>query len=144
MSKITRRETLARGGQAVAAAAVLPVAAKAALASEGEDSKLLALGRLFQNRWAYMEGLVKEQDQAFLDGVKAEEDRIAALVGKGWDEFAGIERQIAAIPAKTFAGIAIKLRVPAKELTNEGPYDPYELNLKNALADAEWRAGGMS
>ncbi len=35
MSKITRRETLAGGGRAVAAAAVLSVAAKAALASEG-------------------------------------------------------------------------------------------------------------
>ncbi len=81
MPKLSRRETLAGGGQAEAASAEHPVAAKAALACEGEDSKLLALGRLFQNRWAYMEGLVNEQDQAFLDGVKAEEDRIAALVG---------------------------------------------------------------
>ena len=49
MSKLSRRETLARGGQAVAAAAVLSVAAKAALASEGEDSKLLSR---VENFWA--------------------------------------------------------------------------------------------
>ena len=144
MSKLSRRETLTRGGQAVAAATVIPVAAKAALASEGEDSKLLSLGRLFQERWAAMEELVKEQDQAMLNGTKAEEDRIDALVTKGWDDFAKIERQIAAIPAKAFAGIAIKLRVPAKNISNKGPYDPYELNTKSALADAERLAGIVS
>lgn len=141
---VTRRDAMKRGGKVVAAAAVIPVAAKAALASESEDIELLALGRLFQNRSAAMDQLVKEEDQATLNGTEAEQDRIAALVSKGWDDFAEIERQIAAIPAKTIAGIAIKLRVPAKvQVSTKGPYDPFELNLKNALADAERLAGGV-
>ena len=110
-----------------------------------ENSELLALGSLFQERWAAMEGLVREEDQSFLDGREAESDRLHALVDKGWDQFAKMERKIAVIPAKTIAGIVIKLRVLAKtQLPNKGPYDQFELCLKNALADAERLAGRAS
>ena len=59
-----------------------------------------------------------------------------------------IERKIAAIPANTFAGIAIKLHIGTDNQPfrtdgcfNEGDASTDELNLMAALADAERLAG---
>ena len=145
MSKITRREILAGGGKAVAAGAVLSVVVKSALASEGEDSELIALWLRHQERWERASQLQKEEDRLIESGPKAELFKAGALV---WGEVNEIEHQIAAIPANTFAGLAIKLRIgtdnqtfktdlwfKVEELTTD------ELNLMTALADAERLAG---
>lgn len=153
MSKLSRRETLARAGVAVAAAAVLPVAAKAALASEGEDSKLIALWRRYQERVAHTSRLNEEEDRLIesVAGTEAGRQRIEGLIRRSYDEANEIESQIAATPANTFAGLAIKLRIG----TDNQPFrwdlnyrveelSTDELNLMTALADAERLAGWAS
>ena len=148
--KTTRRNVLKGGGKAVAAAAVLPVVVKAALASEGEDSELLALWRRYQERFARITQLAKEEDRLFVNGTKAELAEADARVKQGWNEVTEIERQIAATPANTFAGLAVKLRIG----TDNQPFRLYpdfqedqlsadELNLMAALADAERLSGGV-
>ena len=61
-----------------------------------------------------------------------------------------IERKIAAIPANTFAGLAIKLRIGTDNQpfrldpdSQEDQLSTDELNLMTALADAERLAGGV-
>ena len=150
MPKITRRETLAAGPGVIAAAAVLPIAAKAALASEGEDMELIALWHRLQSRWGRMhvlrdaeERLHPHRETRKREYAKAE-NRTSQVLG----ELDDIEHQIAAIPANTFAGLAIKLRIgtdnqifrwalefKVEELSTD------ELNLMTALADAERLAG---
>ncbi|MCH8097874.1 MAG: hypothetical protein IID53_12430 [Proteobacteria bacterium] len=143
---VTRREAMKHGGKAVVAAAVLPIVAKSALASEGEDSELIALWLRHQERWERASQLQKEEDRLIESGPKAELFKAGALV---WGEVNEIEHQIAAIPANTFAGLAIKLRIGTDNQTfktdlcfkvEELCMD--ELNLMTALADAERLAGG--
>ncbi len=62
-----------------------------------------------------------------------------------------IERKIAAIPANTFAGLAVKLRIGTDNQRFKTDLDfqvedltPDELSLMNALADAERLAGEAS
>ena len=149
MSKITRRETLARGGQVVAAAAVLSTLPSIAQAQE--DAELLALWRQHQERFAHTTRLVKEEDRLAVTGPKTEYAKAWGRTKRGWSEVDEIERQIAAIPANTFAGLAVKLRIG----TDNQPFRLYpdfqedqlsadELNLMAALADAERLAGGAS
>ena len=145
MSKLSRRETLARGGQAVVAAAVLPVAAKAALASEGEDSELVTLWRLHQERFERVERLQDVEDRLFPHRAR---DQAQDRIKQEWRAINEIEHQIATIPANTFAGLAIKLRIgtdnqPFRLYSDlkEGDLSADEFNLMNALADAERLAG---
>ena len=146
MSKITRRETLAGGGKVIAAAAVLPVIPTIAHAmSDGEDSELIALWQRHQELWEDRRSLQAAEDRLYphRETRKREYTKARDRTSQAWGEITQIEHQIATTPANTFAGIAIKLRVPAKNIDNEGPDDPYDLNLKNALADAERLAGGV-
>lgn len=143
---ITRREAMKRGGKVVAAAAVLPVVAKAALVSEGEDSELIALWRRLQERYARAHQLQEEEDRLIEGEQKAELFNAGALV---LHEATEIESQIAAIPANTFAGLAIKLRIGTDNQPFRWDLDfqvdelsTDELNLMTALADAERLASG--
>ena len=152
MSKITRRETLAKGGQAVAAAAVLSVAAKAALASKGEDSELLALWRRHQELWARVTLLQRAEDRLYphRETRKREYTRARDHTKRAWSEISVIEGQIATIPANSFAGLAIKLRIGTDNQRFKTDLNFHvdqlstdELNLMTALADAE-RLGGRA
>ena len=145
MPKLSRRETLAATGKVMAAAVVLPVVVKSALASEGEDSELITLWRRHQERWERASQLQKEEDRLIESGPKAELFKAGALV---WGEVSEIEHQIATTPANTFAGLAIKLRIGTDNQTfktdlwfkvEELCAD--ELSLMTALADAERLAG---
>ena len=148
---VTRREAMKHGGKAVVAAAVLPIVAKSALASEGEDSELIALWRRHQERMERMPALrdAEERLHPHRETRKREyakaENRTSQVLG----ELDDIEHQIATTPANTFAGLAIKLRIgtdnqifrwalefKVEELSTD------ELNLMTALADAERLAGG--
>ena len=131
-----------RASQAIAAAAALPVAVKAA---EGEDSELLALWPRLQERYARAHQLQEEEDRSIDSGQKAELFERGVLVSR---EATEIERQIAAIPANTFAGLAIKLRIGTDNQSfrtdlwfQEDDATTDELNLMTAFADAERLAG---
>ena len=148
MPKLSRRETLARGGKVIAAAAVLSVAAKAALASEGEDSELIALWRRYLERRAHWRRVNEEEDRLIESGIKTGGLMINELIRRAGDEVKEVERQIGNTPANTFAGLAIKLRIgtdnqPFKWDLNfkEEQLSTDELNLMTALADAERLAG---
>ncbi len=136
--KITRRETLARGGQAVAATS--PDSGDVSPCGD-PDAELIALGRQHQDWWAHMCRLVKEEDRLLSAGTDAERSEIAAQVSQGWDKSSEMERRIAAIPANTFAGIAIKLRIATEDMNEEDMRRPTNANLESALADAERLAG---
>ena len=150
MPKLSRRETLARGGQVVAAAAVLSVAAKAGLASEGEDSELITLWQRYQETFSQAERLQEADDRIFPHRAdrKAEYARAWDRSKRGWSEVTEIEHQIATTPASTFAGLAIKLRIGTDNQRfktdlqfTEDQLSTDELNLMTALADAERLAG---
>ena len=55
-----------------------------------------------------------------------------------------LEKRIAATPANTFAGIAIKLRIATDNMDSDAPRYGDELNLVSVLADAERLAGRES
>ncbi len=80
MPKLSRRETLAGGGKAVAAAAVLSVAAKAGLASEGEDSELITLWQRYQETFSQAERLQEADDRIFPHRADREAD-----YARAWD-----------------------------------------------------------
>ena len=129
MSKISRREILARGGQVAAIAAVLPVVAGAA-ASDADDLKLLDM-------WKQAEAL-----EAKGNSLSASDDEVDRLFAKAME----LQELIVTTPAVTALGIAIKLRVAVNyEALDvdvvENPQLVMPRAIVNALADAERLAG---
>ncbi len=133
--EITRREALARGGQAVAAT---PPDSGDVSPCGDPDAELIALGRQLEEARANGEKLSKELDP--LKGT-AEFGKASDLESAAWERHAEIEEQIGATPATTIDGIIIKLRIVATSVPLQGPYNVYETNIKSALADAERLAG---
>ncbi len=96
--KISRRETLARGGQAIAVAAVLPLACVPAKAdAAGADAELLDLEaqvlRLIDEMNA---GLCKNAEGDISDEALTREENLEAAIARH--------------PARTLEGVAVKLR----------------------------------
>ena len=129
MSKLSRRETLAATGKAVAAAA-LPVIPNIA-ASASQDAELLRLNVEYRE---------------FLAELNAgkHNDAKGDVSDEAQERMSGLEKKIADTPSATYAGIGIKLLIGVDNLD---PLDPGEtrttdeLNLESALADAERLAG---
>jgi len=135
MSKITRRETLARGGQAVAAAAVLSTLPSIAHAED--DAKLLSRVEGFwpahkaaadcHERWVAEKHRVEalpecppfvvpvknreafERYNAFLKdhGIGA----LAGASGEAWEREARAVKLVFDTPAKTYQGVLAKLKI---------------------------------
>lgn len=126
----SRRDVMRGGGKVAAAAAVLAGAAGAAAvvpasAATAADELILQLGRENDRLYA------KLRDPGFPDD----------LSGKLLDEIWDVEARIAALPATTFAALAVKLRIAASNLPSEGDCDGEQINLQSALADVERMAG---
>ena len=92
-----------------------------------------------------------DEHKTFLGEIDAggHDDAKGDVLGEAVERQVALEEQIAAIPANTFAGLAVKLRIgtdnqsfrlypdlQADDLSTD------ELNLMSALADAERLAGG--
>ncbi len=91
-----------------------------------------------------------DEHKTFLGEIDAggHDDAKGDVLGEAVEHRVALEEQIAAIPANTFAGLAVKLRIG----TGNQPFRLYpdfqedqlsadELNLMAALADAERLAG---
>ena len=101
MSKITRRETLARGGAAVAAAAVLPVIPTVALGAS-EDAALVRMEKeVFR--------LIRESNA----GLHSPDGDSSDEVG---DRRCDLGDAIADTPAHGLDGVAVKLRMAAYQI----------------------------
>ena len=96
MSKITRRETLARGGQAVAAAVVLPVIPNTAASASEADAELLRL----------------EAETIRITGEISAglHDVGGNICDKAYDRMCALDDMVADYPAHTLEGVAAKLR----------------------------------
>ncbi len=94
--KITRRETLARGVQAVAAAAVLPVIPNIATGASEADAKLLRL----------------EAETIRITGEISAglHDVGGNICDKAYDRMCALDDMVADYPAHTLEGVAAKLR----------------------------------
>ena len=133
MSKITRRETLAHGGQAVAAAAVLPVVAViagGAVAAPADDMRLLEM-------WRRSKAFEAKVGHPGISDAESE---------RCYDQYSELRDLIIATPAATPLGIAIKLQIAVeiegldKDLV-EHPLLVMPRAIASALADAERLAG---
>ena len=148
MSKITRRETLARGGQAVAAAAVLSTLP--AIAHAKEDAELLDLERRWylafarkrkwrEAAWQAVDDLPPGQRYApgspFVLGTPHTKE-LFNLEAQAEHEMRVIEDRMTETPARTIHGVAAKLRV------GQGPVMMQAFR-QSAVADAERLAGGV-
>ncbi len=125
MSKITRRETLARGGQAVAAAAVLVTLPS--IADAKEDAEILrAEAEVMRLRNEINAGLHS------LDGNVSDEatEREYAL-----------ESVVADTPAKGLDGVAAKLRLAAYWIKEENKDQVEDRCAVSALETVERLAG---
>ena len=89
MSKLSRRETLARGGQVVAAAAVLPFLSTINPAHAKEDAELFAL----YEEWKRLEEIASKGDD------DAE-----------WQATWDVERRFFETPVRTLDGLLFKFR----------------------------------
>ena len=136
LSTSPRREALARGGQVIAAAAVLPFFAgvagdvAAVPAAPFDDGGLLALWELRRTLSSKVDDPATPADES---------DRY-------FDEFSRLTDMIVAAPIATPVGIALKLRIAVE-------YEELDLDIKeqprlvmpravvNALADAERLSG---
>lgn len=123
----TRRDVMRGGGKVAATLAVLAHAAPEAMPAPAatDDELIIQLGRELDRLCA------KLGDPGFPD----------ALVGALSDEIREAEERIAALPASTFAALAVKLRIAADNLPS--PEDRYgdHIALASALADVERMAG---
>ncbi len=126
MSKISRRTALARGGRALTAAAILPVALISAKADATEgDAVLLDLE-------AQVLRLIDEQNAGLCNN--AEGDVFEEAV-KREDN---LEAAIARHPARTLEGVAVKLRRQRYYLVDIACGDAGEVgHLDSALADLD-------
>lgn len=155
MPKLSRRETLARGGQAVAAAAVLSVVP---FPVERTDTALFDLRR----QWQLAVKIRQERRAAWVDAVEEHlppEYRqrhsreipvrileasfqapsvkaLDALCDQAEAELREIKRRIFATPAHTIGGIATKLQIRNPNLSSDLE--------RSVLADAERLAGRAS
>ena len=100
MSKITRRETLTRGGQAVAAAAVLT--ALPSIADAKEDAEILR---------------AEVEVMRLIDEINAGlHSPDGDIVGEVWDRRCDLVDTIADTPAHGLEGVAAKLRMAAYQI----------------------------
>ncbi len=97
MSKLSRRETLTRGGQVVAAAALLPAVPAMALVTSNDDTALIHMGKeVFR--------LIDEINA----GLHSPDGDIS---DETWDRRCGLVDAIADTPAHGLEGVAVKLRM---------------------------------
>ena len=162
MSKITRRQTLARGGQAVAAAAMLPVIPTIALGA-GQDAGLFARVEAF---WAAHKEAVGRYEKRVAECTRIEalpecpafrfpgatredflrhyafldEHGIGALAnasGEAWEREARAVKLVFDIPAKTYQGVLAKLKI-VEEAYGTGAGDG-DMNLESSQdLDTPW------
>ncbi len=128
MPEISRRTALTRGGQAVAAAAVLPVISNiAADAAEG-DAELLDLE-------AQVLRLIDEMNAGRCNNAEGDvsEEAIA--------HEDNLEAAIARHPARTLEGVAVKLRRQRYWIEEIYCHDDAPRFVASALADLERLAG---
>ncbi len=123
MPKISRRTALARGGQAVAAAAVFPIAGTPAVAAEG-DAELL-------NLEAQVLRLIDEMNAGLCKNAEGDISD-EALTREEW-----IEAAIARHPARTLEGIAVKLRRQRYWIEEIYCHEDAPRFVASALADLE-------
>ncbi len=121
--KISRRETLARGGRALTAAAILPLAGIPADAAEG-DAVLLDLE-------AQVLRLIGEQNAGLCNNAEGDvsEEAIAREDN--------LEAAIARHPARTLDGIAVKLRRQRYWIEDIYCHDDAPRFVESALADLD-------
>ncbi|MCH8098266.1 MAG: hypothetical protein IID53_14455 [Proteobacteria bacterium] len=125
MPKLSRRETLARGGAAVAAAAVLPFIP--AIAHAKEDAEILrAEAALLRLRDEINAGLHR------LDGNVPDE---------ATERGCALENVVAYTPAKSLEGVAAKLRLAAYWIVAEEKDDVEDRCALSALETVERLAG---
>ena len=127
MSKITRRETLARGGQAVAAAAVLTTLPSIAHAKE--DAEILR---------------AENEVMRFIDEMNA---GLHSVDGNVSDEATereyALQSVVADTPAKGLDGVAAKLRLAAYWIEEENKDQVEDRCAVSALETVERLAGGV-
>ncbi len=124
MPKISRRTALARGGQAVAVAAILPVIPNiAAKAAEG-DAELLDLE-------AQVLRLIDEMNAGLCKNAQGDISE-EAMTREEW-----LEAAIARLPARTLKGVAVKLRRQRYWIKDIYCHDDAPRFVESALADLE-------
>ena len=121
--KISRRETLARGGRALAVAAVLPIAGVPAATAEG-DAELLDLE-------AQVIRLIDEMNAGLCKNAQGDISD-EALTREDW-----LEAAIARHPARTLEGVAVKLRRQLYWIEEIYCHDDAPRFLESALADLD-------
>ncbi len=128
MSKITRRETLARAGQAVAAAAVLPVIPTIALGASNDAVLVRMVKEVFR--------LVDEINA----GLHSPDGEVSKEVSdRQWD----LINAIADTPANGLEGVAVKLRLAMYEIGIDGNEDmPEGRSVLSALETVKRLSGG--
>ena len=125
MSKITRRETLARGGQAVAAAAVLSTLPSIAHAKE--DAEILrAESEVMRLMGEINAGLHSPDGNVSEEAQKRE---------------SALENAVADTPAKSLDGVAAKLRLAAYWIEEENKDQVEDRCTLSALETVERLAG---
>ena len=162
MSKLSRRETLTRGGQVVVAAAVLPVIPTIALGA-GQDAELLCRVEAFwpahkeavgcHEKWVAEKHRVEalpecppfvvpvknreafERYNAFLKdhGIGA----LAGASGEAWEREARAVKLVFDTPAKTYQGVLAKLKI-VEEAYGTGSGDGDADLEGNQDLDAPW------
>ena len=129
MSKITRRNALARGGAAVAAAAVLPVIPALALGASNDAALVRMVKEVFR--------LVDEINA----GLHSPDGEVSKEVSDyQWD----LINAIADTPANGLEGVAVKLRLAMYEVGIDGNEDmPEGRSILSALETVERLVGGV-
>ena len=128
MSKITRRETLAKGGQAVAAAAVLSTLPTVAHANDA------ALVRMVKEVFR-----IRDEINAGLHSPDGEVSK--EVSDRQW----GLINTIADTPAHGLEGVAVKLRLAMYEVGIEGNEDmPEGRSILSALETVKRLSGRAS
>ena len=127
MSKLSRRETLARGGQVVAAAAMLPITPAVALGASNDDALVRMEKEVFR--------LIDEINA----GLHSPDGDISEEV---WDRRCGLADTIANTPAHGLEGLAVKLRLAMYEIGVSGNEDMLEgRSVLSALETVKHLAG---
>ncbi len=141
MSKITRRETLTRGGQAVAAAAVRPVRPRNRRAAGREGDMTAKPDNRADDELLTLETKLVDANAVFEAKKGKTDDEVEEFTARMYV----LEWQFARMPAHTLDGVAAKLRRLHYSKHRGGGTLPEKPLVRTALAGLEQaiEAGGV-
>lgn len=138
MTAVTRSQVVS--ALTAAAYALVPEVSTPGRRAAGSDAELRALDREHRQALKQFNRMVHSEPALRRSERHAAWDREFAAAAAALDD---VEMRIAAVPAESIVGLAVKLRVAQRELlpASWGPENTQTLALRAAIADAERLAG---